>query len=246
MWQNVAAGLPMEIMNKTEDIDKVSSPKYKMRVRFSRLGVAKNLTHLQQIKQVREALSLSKVPVFAAKNKKNAIPKISFGPAISMGYESLCEFADICLTDLTEESEIKSVFDKIKSSGIEFISAKRIPLLFPSVEASINAVEYEVKGEFPADFSQDKIRRALLRNELVFEKKKTDGSVKKINFKPRIIKMEYCREKSLVNLILEIRSGANIKPENAVEFIAGGEVEITGILKKQLYWINSGGDFEVF
>lgn len=225
--------------------DKASSPKYRMRIKFSRIREAGNMTHLQQMKEVREGFSSSGVPVFKANNKRASL-KISFGPAISMGYESLCEFADIYLTELTKENDIKAIFDKMKVPGINFVSAKRIPLLFPSLESSVNAVEYEVRGEFSEDFSQDKINQALSKSELIFEKIKNGKSVKKINFRPLIIKMEYCREKSLVVLVLKIKPGFNIKPENTVSIIAGNSARITGILKKELYWINSGGEFEVF
>ncbi len=234
-----------EIMNKTEDIKKVISPKYRLRIKFSRIGEAGNMTHLEQMKKIREVFSLSELPVFKT-NTKRAIPKISFGPAISMGYESLCEFADVYLTGLAKEQEIKTIFDKMKVSGINFVSAKRIPLLFPSLEASVDAVEYEVRGEFPKDFSQNKINQALLKSELIFEKIKEGKSAKKINFKPLIIKMEYNKEKSAVVLVLKIKPGFNVKPENALSVIAGSSAKITGILKKQLYWINSGGEFEVF
>ena len=235
----------MKIMNEIKDMDKVLSPKYRLRIKFSRTGEAGNMTHLQQMKKVREGFSLSETPVFRTNNKK-AVPKISFGPAISMGYESLCEFADVYLTGLTQEKEIKAIFDKMKAQGINFVSAKRIPLLFPSLESSVNAVEYEVRGEFPDNFSQDKINQALLKSELIFEKIKEGKSPKKINFRPLIIKMEYSKKEGAVVLVLKIEPGFNIKPENALSVIAGNSVKITGILKKQLYWINSGGEFEVF
>ncbi|MCK5106369.1 MAG: TIGR03936 family radical SAM-associated protein [Elusimicrobiales bacterium] len=232
-------------MNKIKDMDKVISPKYRLRIKFSRTGEAVNITHLEQMREIRKGVVLSEIPVFKANNKK-AFPKISFGPAISMGYESLCEFADIYLTELAKENNIKAIFDKMEISGINFVSAKRIPLLFPSLESSVNAVEYEVRGEFLEDFSQDKIKRALLKRELIFEKIKDGKTAKKINFRPLIIKMEHHKEAGLVILVLRIKPGFNIKPEEAVKFIAGSSAKITGILKKQLYWINSGGEFEVF
>ncbi|MBU2529875.1 MAG: TIGR03936 family radical SAM-associated protein [Elusimicrobia bacterium] len=232
-------------MNKIEDINKISTPKYRLRIKFSRNGEAGKMTHAEQMREIREGFSLSAVPVFRT-NSKRAAAKIAFGPAISMGYESLCEFADVYLTGLAKEQEIKAIFDKIKVSGINFVSAKRIPLLFPSLEASVDAVEYEVKGYFAENFSQDKIDEALLKSELIFKKIKEGKSAKEINFRPLIIKMKYNKERSAVVLVLKIKPGFNIKPENALSVIAGSSAKITGILKKQLYWINSDGEFEVF
>jgi radical SAM-linked protein len=232
-------------MTEIENTDKVLSPKYRLRIKFSRIGAAGKMTHLEQMKEVRKSFSLSDVPVFKSNNKR-AMPKISFGPAISMGYESLCEFADVYLTALTKENDIKAIFDKIEVSGINFLSVKRIPLFFPSLESSVDAVEYEVKGEFPEDFSQDKINLALKKSELFFEKIKEGKSIKKINFRPLIIEMKHDKEGSKIVLVLKIKPGFNIKPENALSVIAGNSAKITGILKKQLYWINSGGEFEVF
>ncbi|MEA3307780.1 MAG: TIGR03936 family radical SAM-associated protein [Elusimicrobiota bacterium] len=232
-------------MNETENTDRVLFPKYRLRIKFSRIGEAGKMTHLEQMREIREAFASSDVPVFRLNNKRGAV-KISFGPAISMGYESLCEFADVYLTSLAKENDIKAIFDKIKVSGINFVSAKRIPLLFPSLESSLDAVEYELKGEFSEDFSQDKINAALTERELIFEKVKEGKAAKKINFRPLIIKMKYDKEAGSIVLVLKIKPGLNIKPENALSVIAGGSVKITGILKKQLYWVNSGGEFEVF
>ena len=65
------------------------------RVRVSRQGPAGALTHLAQIEALRSAVVRSELPFVPDGKRKRPRPRISFGPAISVGYESLAEYFDL-------------------------------------------------------------------------------------------------------------------------------------------------------
>jgi len=107
-------------------------PRSRMRLRFARRNEAMVLTQLQQIKALRKIVLNSGLPVVLT--GRSGIPKIAFGPAISLGYESLCEYADLYLAVYVSE---KDVFSKIASV---------LPSFAPQPEA-----DGALKGPSPAE-----------------------------------------------------------------------------------------------
>ena len=89
-------------------------PKSRMRLKFARLKEAGPLSHLEQIKAFRIVAMASGLKCWPAKAGSGSVPKMSFGPAISVGYESTCEYADLYLEDF-----VKAVSPRwVKISGI--------------------------------------------------------------------------------------------------------------------------------
>lgn len=76
----------------------------RVRMRLARTGPAAWISHLQQIDLIRRALMKSDWAV-SMSNAKKTKPKVSFGPAISVGYESEAEYADVDLTGRLDMAE---------------------------------------------------------------------------------------------------------------------------------------------
>lgn len=218
----------------------VPSPS-RIRVKFSRLGQARDLSHLEQIRELRTMVKAANLPYTVARCGKAEIPKMSFGPAISVGYESLAEYADIYLL---HSPGLEEVFDKLKSvseKGISALGVKRIPLHFPSIEVLVNVAEYEISGEAIQNCNDETIKRFLGRSEILMAKNKPGGQSYFIDARPLIMSMEL-KNSSTAHLMLRFGPKRNIKPERIIgEALEHGHSPALQVMRKELYWENSSG-----
>ncbi|MFA5140721.1 MAG: TIGR03936 family radical SAM-associated protein [Elusimicrobiota bacterium] len=215
------------------------------RVRFSRRGPAAGLTHLAQIERVRRAVVDSGLPAILNRQRKAAKPKLAFGPAISLGYESLAEYFDMELAQALPPSEVAAALGAAFKDGLELRAVRRIPLYFPSLDASINVARYEISGPFPEDAAQS-LARFLDRSEIVIEKLKDAGArVERIEARRLIVAMHLTGPGRLE---LDLRFGPNrtLKPEALLrEWLGLVDEGLAGfrILRKELLSETSRGEF---
>lgn len=215
------------------------------RVRFSRRGQAAGLTHLAQIERVRRAVLASGLPAVLNRQRRSAKPRLAFGPAISLGYESLAEYFDMELLEAVPASEVEAALRTAFKDGLEVGSVRRIPLYFPSLDASINVARYEIGGPFPADAAAS-LARFLERGEIVIEKRKDGGArVEKVEARRLIVSMRLIDPGRLE---LDLRFGPNrtVKPEALLrEWLGLPEEGLSGfrILRKELLSETSRGEF---
>lgn len=221
-----------------------NAPGVRIRLKFARLAKAANLSHLEQIKALRGLAAASGLRYLPMKQGKGMAPKMAFGPAISVGYESRCEFADLYLAEFVRDADAERRLRSVGSELYELVSAKRVPLLFPSIEAAVNAVEYTIEAGFPAGFSQKDIDAFLARPEALYEKVKTTGEKETIDVKPLIQSAEYDPAASALKLVLRFVPGKNVKPEAVLGMIVPAAIK--RIVRRELYWLDSNGKLQVF
>ncbi|MFH1618968.1 MAG: TIGR03936 family radical SAM-associated protein [bacterium] len=218
-----------------------NSARFRIRLKFSRKGPASRLSHLEQIRELRKTAEASGLPCACVKRGKNRTAKISFGPAISVGYESLCEYADIYLRSAVGEAEAGEKIGAAFSPGLEVIRVRRIPLHFPSIESLVNVAEYEIRGKFPEHYGTDALRRFLDRSEIIFVKTKPDGTKETINVRPLVLSME-TDGAGTAGLMLRYGPKRNVKPERVLALSLDTEPDPDWkVLKKGLYWESPGG-----
>lgn len=206
------------------------------------MGPARHLTHLAQIERLRRAVGESGLPAVLFKRRKAPRPKLAFGPAISLGYESAAEYFDLELNAVLSPAEVAEALGRSLKDGLQVVSVRRIPQFYPSLDASINVVRYEIQGEFPGDGAAT-LAAFLGRPGIVIEKLKEGGArVERIDVKPLIIDM---RLSAADRLELSLRFGPNrtVKPEALLkEWL--GEAAAAGfrIFRKELYSETSRGE----
>lgn len=205
----------------------------------------------------------SNLPYFQTKSGNLKVPKMSFGPAISVGYESLCEYADLYLADFVRENIVLEQISKQETNGFKIVQAKRIPVFFPSIEAIVNVAEYEINADLPSNFHQS---IDALPKQILYEKVKPNGIKEIIDIRPLILSIGIKElspySASLISLFLKFGPKSNVKPEVVLNLIGkkgpslnsenkdclylGGEhIHINRILRKELYWLNSSGKLEI-
>jgi radical SAM family uncharacterized protein/radical SAM-linked protein len=214
--------------NNNEFLNK--RPVSHLQLRFQRKGIVRFLSHLEQIELFRRMLRRAEMPlVYSAGFHPQ--PKISFGPAISVGYQSQCEYLEMELYERIDMEVLKERIAKNLPPGFELMTIKKLPLFSASLDSLVNMAEYVIE----LDVSDRRINEFLAQDSIIVEKVKK-GKAEKIEVKPLI------RQLKVENggLILQLRFGPKktVKPEKVVQLLAGlndEEIKLLNITKTKLF-----------
>jgi len=116
----------------------------KYRLRVTKAGDMKYLSHLEYIRVIERALRRAGLPLEFTEGFHPA-PKMSFSPAIPVGVESFAEYIDLILSFSLEPEDLLNRLNNVLPDGISVAQAEEIPLKAPPVATIINEVKYEVK-----------------------------------------------------------------------------------------------------
>lgn len=150
--------------------------------------------------------------------------KLSFGPLLPQGIESLGEYVDFDFANSTDFNEIKKVNGKLPK-GLKIISGKPITAKFPSVGSQVNSFSYAFI------FSSQKIEESLVqsileKDEITIKRIKKDVETE-LNVRPFIKKLDWSPEKLVIEIgIDELR--------RSIRF-----VELLGLLELEENFQNS-------
>ena len=79
-----------------------------------------------------------------------------------------------------------------------------------------------------------------------YEKVKPSGERKTLDARTPVLAASFDRDGALLKVTLRLEPGKSVKPEIVAEFMCGGKPVFRRIVRKELYWFNSGGKLEVF
>ena len=221
-------------------------PKSRIRLKFARLAPAKDMSHLEQIKVLRGRAAACGLKFWPAKAGGTVSPRMAFGPAVSVGHESLCEYADLYLEEFVRDAEALEKLQPLDDERFRLLSARRIPVFFPSIEAAANAAEDFLEGEFPAGFSQAAVDAFMALKTAPFEKVKPSGERKTLDARVPVLSASFDQVSALLKVTLRLVPGRSVKPETVAELMAGGKPAFRRMVRKELYWFDSSGKLEVF
>ncbi|MBI4050874.1 MAG: DUF2344 domain-containing protein [Elusimicrobia bacterium] len=166
--------------------------------------------------------------------------RLSFGPAISVGYESLAEYVDLQLCRWMKPEEVFQKLQAILPSGYSMLELRRIPRFFPSLEEVLNVVDYEVWGRFGID-AEKPISKLLAKEHIFVEKMKPGGRREQIDLRTLLIKMFW--ERDHLRLILRFGPKKTVKPETVVSlWIEQGSQFPFRVLRKNLFSETASGE----
>lgn len=143
------AGSSEQVAGKTGSADlygRLPRPevRVKVRIRYTKTGDLRILSQLEIMTTFERAFRRASVPILFSEGF-HPHPKISFGPALPVGVESVCEYMDVELAHPTASSEIKEKANKHLPDGLKVISVKEIPVNTPSLNAFITHFAYEIR-----------------------------------------------------------------------------------------------------
>ncbi len=234
---NVFITEPLSIRDSLTGFAKKHSFRYRFRV--ARYGLARFISHNDQINIFRMAMRRAGFPIKYTFGFSPQ-PKISFGPAISVGYESEAEYFEAEFSRFINPDDIKEKFSLKLPENFKLVSARQVPSVFPSVESLSNVVAYTVILHEKTD-AFAKIEKFHAAGSVAYDK--VSGS-KSIRYDLKtIIREIYLSDEKTVFLSETISPGKNLKPEKILSFILNVDERSMFVRRKNFYTIRKDGSF---
>ena len=180
------------------------------------MGYTRYLSHLDVMRVFERALRRTHINL-AYSQGFNPHPKISFGPALSLGYTSEAEFLDIeMFTDYSPE--IKGILNAILPEGLRVLNIKKIPDSTPSLSSSINLQEYYIatQGE---PISAQAIDNMLKESRIIILRN-IKGQKKSLDIRPFIESIS--QENGSLILLTRVIGGRSARISELLEYLYDG------------------------
>lgn len=173
-----------------------------VRLRFSKTGQAKYISHLDTNRVFSRALARAKINLWYTQGF-NPRPYMSFSLPLSLGVESYCENVDLrILDDLTDE-EIKDRMNNALPLGIRIVDVYEDFMDCHDIVYSDYVYKFEFKDN---ETALEKINAVLESNEILAQKKAKQGKrriLKETDIKQFIVKYNASIRDN--NIVLNIR-----------------------------------------
>ena len=137
----------------------------KIRVKFSKTGSLKFISHLDLNRTVKSAFLRSKLPIWYTKGF-NPHPKTVFSVPLSVGTASLCEFMDFKITEEVSGEVICATLNSVFPDGLRALEAYEPTSKFHD----IGWADYEIRMEVAQAETHVEAVKNALAEPIVIEK----------------------------------------------------------------------------
>ena len=208
------------------DLEKKMEEKVKkVRLQFSKTNEARFLSHLEMAKAFARAARRAALPLRYSQGF-HPQPRISFGPALAVGLESLDELVDIELTgDIPVETVITRLNHELPQ-GIMILTGKEIPLQTPAISDTLVEISYAISidsSAIVAKYSFEEIKRVFsefLSKTNFLLSKQHKGETRSIDIRDAVKELIFSDAKTIV-LTLLVRQAQGLKPREIMGTILG-------------------------
>lgn len=179
-----------------------------VRLKFSKTGQAKYISHLDTNRVFSRAFSRAKVNLWYTEGF-NPRPYMSFSLPLSLGVESLCENVDIRITDDMSDDELKKRMNDALPVGIRIIDVYENFMDCEQICYSDYVYKFEFKDN---DLALQKIKSVLEADQIMALKKGKQGRkrvFKETDIKQFIVKYNISIRDE--DIVLNIRLFAGVK-----------------------------------
>ncbi|HSO96762.1 MAG TPA: TIGR03936 family radical SAM-associated protein [Acidimicrobiia bacterium] len=114
-----------------------------IRVRFSKLGKVRFVSHRDVARAVERAVRIEALPV-AFTQGFSPRPKVSFGLALAVGYESRAEYLDLELRDAVDPERLPAALSAALPPGLDVTGATALAARAAALQEAVSHVGYEV------------------------------------------------------------------------------------------------------
>lgn len=202
-----------------------------LRIKFVRGEEVKYISHLDLMNVFERALRRAKIPIYYSQGF-NPHPHLVFGLPLSVGTTSETEYADFELAEYMEPSLFTNKLNNELPIGLKIIDTREKHSK-SNIMASISMASYKISVITEAKTGNDLIQKRIevfMSKSSIIVKKQTKNSLKDIDIKPMIHKLDIveiddkhynelpksdseCESVLYLNMLLSAGSVANLKPE---------------------------------
>ena len=194
----------------------VPEDRYPVRVRFSKVGSLKFISHLDLSRTMRAAFLRAKLPIWYTMGF-NPHPKMVFSLPLSVGTASMCEFMDFMLTERVPFDEIVARLNAAFPAELRVIEAYEPSTRF----CDIGWATYEIRIETPdASPALAEDIRALFKGEIIISKTTKIGT-RELDIAPLcdVLSCECDGGEIVMNVLLSCDEKSFVNPKHVVEHV---------------------------
>ena len=195
----------------------VNPPFYNLRIKFNKVGDLQYISHLDLVRTMQKALKRAGLDVWYTEGF-NPKPKMVFGPPLSIGVESECEFLDVRLLNKPNVEDIKERLDKALPYELSAIDVYEQSTSLSEIEW----LSYEITVETKISSFElcKKLSAFFEKNEINIVKKSKRGEVL-VNIRPLIksVDIEQYQNGAKISCILASSSQSFLNPEHLIRAI---------------------------
>jgi len=187
----------------------------RMRLKFSKNGVMRYLSHLELITVFTRAVSRGGVPILFSQGF-HPHPRFSFGTATSVGVASLAEYMDMFVVSGITAREVQERLNAVLPEGLRILESEEVDAKSPSISTLIDATSYRITiaNTDPAELSRQCVQ-FLAHNSFVIQRTKK-GQTQTVDLRGETVALT--ADKQTVNLVAK-----RGKPLEFVRAITGDE-----------------------
>lgn len=184
-----------------------------VRLRFSKTGRLKYISHLDINRAMARALKRAEIPLWYTEGF-NPHPYMSFSLPLSLGVESLCESVDLRIVGEISNKEIKDRLNKVLPEDLKIIDVYDDFRDNSEIAYSDYVYKFEFKDN---DLALEKIKKVLSSDEILALKKGKKGRkriMKETNIKSFIDKYSISVRGDVIVLNIRLLTGVekNLNP----------------------------------
>ena len=209
----------------------------RVRVRFSRGGEAKYVSHLENLKVFERAFRRTEIPIAYSKGF-NPRPEISFGVPISVGMTSEAEYFDAYLEGwVRPEAVIRELNEKLPAS-FRIVDAVPVSLKQGSLMALTVAAGYRVEVEGSENIGEN-ISLLMGKSSIPIVRERKKGN-KEVDLRPLIYELKGKRvegrgeKKNSIEMVVGVGEKGTVKPEEIVGQL--GDLQISSVHRVEQYF----------
>ncbi|MBQ9746222.1 MAG: DUF2344 domain-containing protein [Clostridia bacterium] len=191
-----------------------------MRVKFSKTGSLKFISHLDLQRTMQSSFLRSKLPIYYSEGF-NPHPKVVFSPPLSVGVSSLTEFVDVKMLADVPPEEIMAKLNASFPKGLCALECYTPTAKFNDIKWGLYEIKFELPCEAHADVCE-KAKAALTAEEIIVEKFTKKGEPKRVNIAQgiRFESAELCENVLTVRAKLSCDDASFVNPKYIGETLA--------------------------
>jgi radical SAM family uncharacterized protein/radical SAM-linked protein len=210
---------------------------FRYRVRYAKQGRLRFVSHLDLLRTLpkvfrRAGVRLTYTAGFHPK------PKLSFGPALAVGLESVAEYLDFEAPAPLDVAEVLSGLNAVSPPGLRFLEMRLAAGERPVAEAMRRA-EYRARLAAPPSGHALERLAAAKAGEAISVTRTRKGESTQVALAPHLADLTWDGSGNLT-LTLALDAGASLRPGEILEGLVGPEAAGATVLRSEL-WVERQG-----
>ena len=202
-----------------------------VRIRFSKTGRAKYISHLDLNRAMIRALRRAEIPLWYTEGF-NRHPYVTFAAPLSLGYEGLRECMDFRREEDMPMEELVSRLNAVMPEGLTVLEADEARMKPGELAAACYRLTFSCLPE--------EVRRLLEQDEILVEKRTKKKTMKTVDIKPALadVSLREAEDGCVMETVLPCSSDNTINPAllaTALRQLTGREAIHFQVTRLELY-----------